>query len=145
MSSDDRLLPTAYALAFVIGAAVTATSHITRDFRAFTAEDARRLQIAVTPAQVSPLRVIGPDGAAQSLWGADPKTRVWLVTFIYASCPSTCLALGNEFQQLQASIGADDGVRLASLSFDRARDTPEALAAYATRLRADPNRWLVAV
>jgi protein SCO1/2 len=37
-----------------------------------------------------------------------------------------------------------DGVRLASLSFDRTHDSPGDLAAYARRYRAEPERWLVA-
>ena len=145
LTQGERYLPTVYALGVVIALAFSAFSWTTLDFRAFTTEDARRLRIAAAPAPISSPRVIGADGVSQTLWNADGKTRVWLVTFMYASCPSVCLASGTEFQQLQASIGAADGVRLASLSFDRGRDTPEALAAYARRFRADPARWLVAV
>jgi protein SCO1/2 len=145
MSASERLLPTLAALAVMLGAAFAVASHLTLGFRAFTAEDARRIRIAAAPAEISPLRVVGPDGISQALWGADARTRVWLVTFVYTRCPSVCLALGSEFQQLQASMRAPDGVRLASLSFDRAHDSPEALAAYAKHHRADPARWLVAV
>ena len=145
MTRGASFLPTACALVVVIGAAVAAVSQLTFHFQAFTSEDARRLRIAATPAQISPLRVVDAGDAIQGLWSADPKTRVWLVTFMYASCPSVCLALGSEFQQLQESIDAAEGVRLASLSFDRARDERDALATYAKRFRADPARWLVAV
>jgi protein SCO1/2 len=145
MSRRERFLPTAAALAIVLGAAFAAAYHLTLGFRASSAVNARRTRIAAAPAAISPLRVVGSDGTAHALWRADSQTRVWLVTFIYTRCPSVCVARGSEFQQLQAALRATDGVRLASLSFDRAHDSPALLAAYAKRFRADPARWLVAV
>jgi protein SCO1/2 len=133
------------ALAVVLCAAAAAAAQLTTGFRAWTAEDARRIRVAEAQPLLSSVALIDRDGSKTSLWSADPQVRAWLVTFMYTDCPSVCLALGSEFQQMQASMGADEHVRLASLSFDRARDTPEALAAYATRFRADPARWLVAV
>jgi protein SCO1/2 len=41
-------------------------------------------------------------------------------------------------------LASAPGVRLASLSFDRAHDTPAALGDYARRFAADPQRWVVA-
>ena len=135
-------LPTAGALALVIGAALAATAQVTLGFRALTSEDARRIRVAQAPQPVSPLGVVGAAGERRRLWRADPDVRAWLVTFVYMRCVSICSSLGSEFEQLQAQA---DGVRLASISFDRAHDTPAALAEYAKRHRADPARWLVAV
>jgi protein SCO1/2 len=101
--------------------------------------------VAEAPVPVSPLRVIDSRGVSLELWNGDSTTRVWLVTFVYTRCPTLCLALGSEFQQLQASMRGTEGVRLASLSFDRAHDSPAALAMYAEHHHADPARWLVAV
>lgn len=145
MNSSRSVAPTLVTLAIVLAAALAATFQITLGFRTLTGEGVRRLRVAAAPATVSPLRVIDPGGNPRALWDADTRTRVWLVTFVYTSCPTVCLALGSEFQQLQASIRADDGLRLASISFDRGHDTPAALAAYAKRFRADPARWLVGV
>ena len=39
------------------------------------------------------------------------------------------------------SIGQGTGVRLLSISFDSAHDTPVALQAYAQQLQADPTVW----
>ncbi|HJY79032.1 MAG TPA: SCO family protein [Burkholderiales bacterium] len=136
---------TLVALAVVLGAALAAVWHVTLGFRALTSEDARRIRVADAPVPVSPLRVLDPRGASVELWNEDPQTHVWLVSFVYTRCPSICQALGDEFQQLQASMQATEGVRLASLSFDRAHDSPAALAEYAEHHRADPARWLVAV
>ena len=144
MSTRERFLPTAGALAIVFGVVFAAAWHLTFGFRAFTAEDARRLRVAAAPVTVSPLAVIDADGVHRSLWDADPRVHAWLVTFMYTRCPSVCVASGSEFQQLQASLEAFDGVGLASLSFDRAHDSPGALAAYAQRFHTDPARWRVA-
>jgi len=133
------------ALAVVFCAAAAAAAQVTLGFRAFTSEEIRRIRVAEAPMSVSSLAVIDRDGSETSLWNADPRARAWLVTFIYTGCPSVCLALGSEFQRLQASLRPGEGVRLASLSFDRARDTPAALAVYAERQHVDPARWLVAV
>jgi protein SCO1/2 len=139
---SPRFLPTAGAVAFLLAAGIAAAFHLTLGFRAFTTEEARRIRVAQAPLAVSPVDVIDGAGMQKKLW-QDPGTRAWLVTFVYTDCPSICLAAGTEFQQMQASMSGD--VKLASLSFDRARDTPEALAAYAKRFHADPARWLVAV
>ena len=133
---------TAAALALVLGTAVAALYQVTLGFRALTSEDARRIRVAEAPMAISSLAVIGADHSRTDLWGSDPQARAWLVTFIYTGCLSICGVLGAEFGELQAQA---EGVRLASISFDRAHDSPEALAVYAKRHHADPARWLVAV
>ena len=84
----------------------------------------------------------GPSTPASAASGA-----VTLVDFVYTRCQTVCLSMGSSFQQMQASLlkdwaaGQDSGVRLLSISFDGAYDTPAALAAYALRLEADPKVW----
>jgi protein SCO1/2 len=136
---------TAAALATVLAIAISAVFHVTLGFRALTSEGVRRIRVAQAPLPVSTLALLDAAGERRSLWRADPQVRAWLVTFIYTRCVSVCSALGSEFEQLQAGISSADGVRLASVSFDRAHDSPAALAAYAKRNHADPGRWLVAV
>jgi protein SCO1 len=145
MNRRERFLPTAGALAILLGAVFAAVFHLTLGFRAFAAEDARRIRVAEAPVPVSPVAVIDSAGTRMNLWNADPRVHAWLVTFVYTRCPSICLALGSGFQQLQASLDTSHGVRLVRVSFDRAHDSPEALTAYAKRFRTDPARWLVAV
>src|SRR5262249_61207768 len=127
----DQMTRPLAALAVVLSGALAAAWHVTLGFRVLTSEEARRIRVAEAPVPVSPLRVLDSQGASVGLWNGDPRTRVWLVTFVYTRCPSICLALGDEFQQLQASMQAAEGVRLASVSFDRAHDSPAALAEYA--------------
>ena len=139
---SPRFLPTAAAVALLLATGFAAAFHLTLGFRAFTTEEGRRIRVAQAPLAVSPVNVVDGAGIQERLW-QDPGTRVWLVTFMYTDCPSICRAAGTEFQQMQASMSG--GVKLASLSFDRAHDTPDALAAYAKCFHADPARWLVAV
>ena len=146
MSAPQRMWPTLAAVALCLGAACAAVAHLTLGFRAFTAEDARRLRVAESSVALSPIEVVDSRGGHRTLWNADPAARAWLVTFIYTRCPSACVAAGTEMQQLQASArAAGSGVRFASLSFDRAHDTSAELTRYAARYRADPSLWLVGV
>jgi len=145
MSPRASLLTTACSLLVVLGAALVAATHLTFGWRSFITGDLRRLRVAAAPLPVSALSVVDSAGASSELWNTDPRVRAWLVTFVYTRCPSVCQALGSEFEQLQASLQPGDRVRLASLSFDRAHDSPGELAAFARRYRADPGRWLVAV
>lgn len=141
------LLPTLATMAACLAVAFMATAWITHGFRTFTSEDARRLAVAERPVALSPLRVVTAQGAVREPWSGDPAARAWLVTFFYSRCLAICLSTGSEFQQLQQAMRARGtrGVRLASVSFDRAHDTAAALQGYAHRFGADPSRWLVAV
>jgi protein SCO1/2 len=42
---------------------------------------------------------------------------------------------------IQDKVLLDDGVKLLSITVDPAYDTPERLAAYASRFHADPTKW----
>ena len=137
------LTATLVAVAAILAAGFTAASQLTLGFRAWTTEDARRIAVAERPVDLSALPVVTPAGAERDLWSS-PATKAWLVTFIYTRCPTVCLTLGSEFQQLQPALDSAPGVRLASLSFDRAHDSPAALGDYARRFGADPQRWVVA-
>lgn len=72
--------------------------------------------------------------------------RACILDFIYTSCPTLCLELGDRFEQLQAAIRRDGlaaRVSLCSVSFDLARDEVPELADYAARHRADPRIWRI--
>jgi protein SCO1/2 len=70
-----------------------------------------------------------------------------LVTFIYTQCPlpNFCPLMDQNFATLQDAIGEDAALRgrvkLVTISFDPAHDTPAVLAAHAKRRRADPAVW----
>ena len=89
----------------------------------------------------------GPGIRSQSLAGllSDSGTPT-IVDFVYTRCASVCTVLGTVFQQMQQAFPASaaircGAVRLLSISFDPDRDDASALAAYASRLGADPRVW----
>jgi protein SCO1/2 len=73
---------------------------------------------------------------------ADLLGKVWIVNFFYTECPDTCPLQSTHMAWLQDALAPESDVRLVSISVDPEHDTPEVLAAYATRYGADPERWL---
>ena len=142
------MLRTALLSALLVLAGYASAAWLTHDFQVWTAEGARRLEVAQHPVPVPPVTVEGPGIAAQSLLTLLAQGGgVTLVDFVYTRCQTVCLSLGSSFQQLQAALQADRAagqranVRLLSISFDGAHDHPAALRAYAQGLRADPALW----
>ena len=143
------MLKTAFASASLAAAAYACAAWLTHDFQVWTAEGARRLEVAVLPVATSAVQVQGRAGPLQPLRQmlADGQT-VTIVDFVYTRCQTVCLALGSTYQQMQASLqsdranGAAQGrVQLMSVSFDSQRDDQQALANYAARLNADAAIW----
>lgn len=121
---------------------------LTLDFQVWTAEGARRLEVAQRPVPVPPVTVEGTGVAAQSLPAFLARGNgVTLVDFVYTRCQTVCLSLGSSFQQMQTALladraaGVESNVRLLSISFDGANDTPAVLQTYAHKLQADPRVW----
>ncbi|UCV00104.1 SCO family protein [Acidovorax radicis] len=142
------MLRTALLACLLALAGYASAAWLTHDFQIWTAEGARRLEVAQHPVPVPPVTVDGPGMAAQPLPALLAQGGgVTLVDFIYTRCQTVCLSLGSSFQQLQAALladraaGAHAGVRLLSISFDDAHDTPAVLQAYARTLQADPLVW----
>ncbi len=136
------------AALLLVAASYGGAQWLTHDFQVWTAEGARRLEVALQPVPVPEVQVEGPGLPAQPLtqWLTAPG-RVTVMDFIYTRCETICLSLGSVFQQMQNSLqqqgesASSAGVRLMSISFDGAYDTPERLAAYARGLGADPELW----
>ena len=121
---------------------------LTHDFQIWTAEGARRLEVAQQPISVPSVTVEGPGIVAQPLPVLLAQGGgVTLVDFIYTRCQTVCLSLGSSMQQLQAELQAEGAVpsaskvRLLSTSFDGAHDSTAVLQAYARKLQADPAVW----
>lgn len=73
---------------------------------------------------------------------ADLRGAIWIANFIYTDCQDTCPLQTAEMAKLQEQFGAKTGVKLVSISVDPKKDTPQVLALYAERYKADPHRWL---
>jgi protein SCO1/2 len=69
-----------------------------------------------------------------------------LIAMFYGSCPSACPTLTADIKaierRLDAAARAD--LRVLLVSFDLARDTPDALARLVARHGVDPARWTFA-
>ncbi len=142
------MLRTALATVVLALCAYAAAHGLTRDFQVWTAEGARRLDVALHPRAAPPIEMDGPDVHGQTLAALlAEQGAVTIADFIYTRCTTLCVALGNVFQQLQASIIDDPAapgaapLRLLSISFDPEHDDAAVLGAYAVRLRADPRVW----
>ena len=141
------MLRTALAAALLACAGYAGASWLTHDFQVWTAEGARRLEVALQPVPVPAVTVDGPGLPAQPLTGwLSGDGRVTVVDFIYTRCQTICLSLGSVFQQMQRRLqqqpmASGAKVRLLSISFDGGHDTPERLEAYARQLDADPALW----
>ena len=73
------------------------------------------------------------------------KGSTVVMTFIYTKCPlaTFCPLMDRHFATLQTSLDEETAkkVRLVTVSFDPATDTPRVLKQHARALKADPTRW----
>ena len=71
--------------------------------------------------------------------------KVVAVNFVYTRCalPQFCLRMSNNFAALQKRFARELGGELVllTITFDPERDTPEALASYASRWQANLAGW----
>jgi ABC-2 type transport system permease protein len=65
--------------------------------------------------------------------------KVWVADFVFTRCGGFCPLMTEKMRKLQDMLPAQ--IQLVSFSVDPQHDTPEALAAYAKKYGADPNRW----
>lgn len=97
---------------------------------------------AVGEAQPAPdFALIDQDGKSVSL--ASLRGHVLLLDFVYTHCPGPCPILTGRNVAVQRALPPElaEQVRFVSISLDPARDTPEAMRAYATARGADLARW----
>lgn len=142
---------TAFLSAVLAFSAYATSAWLTHDFQVWTAEGARRLEVALQPIAAPAVSIDGPGMDSNSLLLPQlvgDGHSVTLVDFVYTRCQTVCQALGSTYQQMQATLeaaSADDAaarrVKLLSISFDGQHDDPKVLQAYAARLGAKPEHW----
>jgi cytochrome c peroxidase len=90
--------------------------------------------------------VLLDDGQARRLYDLIGE-KVTVVSFIYTSCsdvngcPLAAYVLRDVAQQLENDATLRENVRLLSISFDPAHDTPAVMSDYAARLVGDRVDW----
>lgn len=67
--------------------------------------------------------------------------QVWVADFFFTTCNGPCPRMSVQMRQIQESTRDLSDVRLVSFTIDPATDTPDVLAAYARRYKADTGRW----
>ena len=119
------MLRTALLACLLALARYASAAWLTHDFQIWTAEGARRLEVAQQPVPAPPVTVEGPGIAAQPLTTLLAKGRgITLVDFIYTRCQTVCLSLGSSFQQLQSALQADSAAARAGLRVTRRWNAP---------------------
>ncbi len=121
----------------------------TAGFDTWTFEGRRQLQLANGDLRAPTVAMHQAFGNEALIWPSAAATpAAFLVDFIYVRCPSVCLSLGSQYQQMQRRLQNDPTlarVQLASISFDVAHDGRTELRQLAGRLGADAAHWGFAV
>lgn len=136
-----------YLPVFVFATCLTLVAVSTHAFNSLTWEAERQRNIAATQPNMHFLRTIDVKGNVGNLAQmASNDGKVHIVEFVYTRCRALCLVLGSAFQQAQTEISnrhLQDKIGLLSISFDVAKDTPQALVQYQHRMRMDPTIWSI--
>ena len=66
--------------------------------------------------------------------------KVWVGSFFFSRCPSTCREQNMRVAELQREF-ADRGLQLVSISCEPDYDTPSRLLVYAQQFEADHEHW----
>lgn len=67
--------------------------------------------------------------------------QVWVASFFFTSCPSSCRQQNDLISRLHAEFGKQ-GVKFVNITCDPALDSPERLREYARLFNADDKEWL---
>jgi protein SCO1/2 len=81
------------------------------------------------------------DASGKPFGSRQLEGKVWVVDFFFTNCPGPCPRMSKQLAELQERTRNLRDFRIVSITVDPGRDTPEALAAYAKRYKADPERW----
>ncbi len=100
------------------------------------------------PAELTVLGAVPPfalvDQADHEFDQEQMKGKIWIATFVFTRCGSTCPAQTAAFTKLQRRLkqaGAWGNVELVTITVDPAYDTPEVLAKYGADAAADFSHW----
>lgn len=78
----------------------------------------------------------------QPFGSKDLEGRIYMASFIFTSCPTTCPGLVERMKVVQKRVkGLGQKVAILSISVDPDYDTPEVLNKYARKNKANPFVW----
>ncbi|MBT8494478.1 MAG: SCO family protein [Deltaproteobacteria bacterium] len=71
----------------------------------------------------------------------DLAGKVVIANFIFTRCPTICPTFSMKMQRVAKRLADEDGITFVSFSVDPEYDSPEVLAEFAAKFKADPERW----
>ena len=111
----------------------------------------------------TPLEIFGPrepkgDGSGDTLYhtisnfrltshegnsfsSEDANNKIIVTEFFFATCKTICPKMSMQMKRVQEAYKNDPDILLLSFTVDPAKDTVEALAAYAKEYKALPGKW----
>ncbi|HVX15545.1 MAG TPA: SCO family protein [Pirellulales bacterium] len=114
--------------------AIAATVH-----REPSTQNSRSISKAFPPIPLDEFTFTDSEGQPFSLQNLSGK--VWVASFFFATCPGFCLQMNQEIAKIARDL-SDQDVTFVSFTVDPENDTPDVLKEYATRMQADPRRWV---
>ena len=115
--------------------------------------DIKAAEVAAIGKQIPDFTLTNQDG--KKISRKDFEGKPWAVTFIYAQCPlpEYCIKMSTNFSDAANKIASSelkDQYRLLSISFDPARDNPQALKKYGLGYlgkdsKGDFSTWQLAI
>ena len=69
------------------------------------------------------------------------KGRVWIADFFFTTCSDICPMMTKHLSSIHQSLKIEKNVFLVSFTVNPEHDTPEVLAEYAKKLKADTKKW----
>ncbi len=142
---NQAALRTCLAVLLVVTAALAAFFWATAGFTAVSADGVRRSTLAQAPRALPDIALIDQAGRPFGLGAyGTPSPQATFVTLVYVQCQTVCRTSASGQAWLQHAIrarGLEHKLRLLTLSFDPANDSPAVLDAYASKLGADSALW----
>jgi protein SCO1 len=114
----------------------------TNHFQAFTAEQARRVDVLTKTPSVP--NVTFEDSKGQTFSFSDYHGKYILATYIYTNCGDVCPVVEMNFNTIYSQLPntiLEEKLQLLSISFDPKRDTPHHLEHHRMLFEADGINW----
>jgi protein SCO1/2 len=89
--------------------------------------------------KVADFRLTSQEGKTVSQ--ADLNNSIYVANFFFANCQGICKKMTSQMTRVQEKFKSNPNVKIVSYTVDPARDSVEALDAYAQTYGADPKMW----
>ena len=136
MSDAPKRLPfAAWVIAFAVaGLLILAAS------RLFKSSERRSVDPMAPIGVIPSFRFMTQEG--KTLAKEDLLGKVWVADFIFTRCNGPCPLMTSRMAEIARELTKTKDVRLVSVTVDPGHDTPGVLREYASRMQADPSRWI---